>query len=214
MRRRVRDVWTATGADCTCLGEPVVRDSQDEEDQSCPYCLCQEGGGDMADVRTKCQNPTCSICMLVNKLDQPTITALGLKRNQRLAAMLEFAPLIAQCLNGGQIPEDRRILLCKALEDILSCSATRLRYIANAGMLVMLRPRLQHLLLQRGWGDVWCNLSKIASAIGHHSDHHSQIAALMYIRRRCIPESNNRWLWFLQPEDPTEEEEIDRTVFQ
>ena len=168
----------------------------------------------MADVRTKCQNPTCSICMLVNKLDQPTITALGLKRNERLAAMLEFAPLIAQCLNGGQIPEDRRVLLCKALEDILSCSATRLRYIANAGMLVMLRPRLQHLLLQRGWGDVWCNLSKIASAIGHHSDHHSQIAALMYVRRRCIPESNNRWLWFLQPEDPTEEEEIDRTVFQ
>lgn len=36
--------------------------------------------------------------------------------------------------------------------------------------------KLLHLL--KGWGDVWCQLSKIASAVGYHDDHRSQIAAV------------------------------------
>ena len=208
------DVWTASRADCTCLGEPATRDSQDDGDQNCPYCLCQEAGGNVANVRDKCQNANCTACTLMNKLDQRTITALGFKRNERLTAMLELAPLITECLNTGDIAEDRRTQLSRAFEDILSCSSSRLRYVANTGMLIMLCPRLRHLLLQKGWGDVWCNLSKIASAIGHHTDHWSQIAALVFIRRRCIPDTNSKWLWFLQSEDPAQEREIDRTVFQ
>lgn len=49
----------------------------------------------------------------------------------------------------------------------------------------------------------------LASAIDHHTDHCSKIAALM-----CIPDSNSTWLWFLRLEDPAPEQEIDRSVFQ
>lgn len=95
MPQRVCDVWTASWVDCTCLGEPITRDSQDERDQNYPYCLCQEHGGNIADVTGKWQNETCAACMPMNELDQPTVTALGFKRNERLTAMLELVNLFS-----------------------------------------------------------------------------------------------------------------------
>ena len=66
-------------------------------------------------VRSKCQNATSAVCMLMNMLDQPTITALGFKYKERLTAMLEMAPLNTECMNTGDIPEAR------AFEGILNC---------------------------------------------------------------------------------------------
>ena len=60
-----------------------------------PYCLCQEHKGNIADVTGKWQNETCGACMPMNELDQPTVAALGFKRNERLTAMLELVNLFS-----------------------------------------------------------------------------------------------------------------------
>ena len=214
VREKVGEVWTASKTDCMCFGgEALVRPSPGDRDQNCPYCICDEDGGDVATVTTKCRNEECAVCILMNKLDKPTLTALGLKRNERLTAMLDIAPSIAQSLNSGEVPEARQQQLSKAFGDLLGCSRTKLRYVANVGVLVMFCPNLKHLHLKKGWGDMWCNLSKFATAIGHHQDRRSQIAALLFMRQKCIAD-DNKWLWFLQSEDPEEEQTIEREVFQ
>jgi len=58
----------------------------------------------------------------MNKLDEPTLTALGMKRKERLSAMLQLAPSIAESLNSGDVPEDRRQPLSEAFSDLLWCS--------------------------------------------------------------------------------------------
>lgn len=181
---------------------------------NCPYCVHDEEGGDIAAVTAKCQNEECGVCELINKLDQPTLTALGLKRNERLTAMLEIAPSIADRLNSGEVPEDRRQQLCNAFMELLCVCKTRLRYVANVGFLIKICPNLKHLHLQKGWGDMWCNLSKVATAIGYHSDHQSQIAALIFVRDKVVPEATNKWLWYLQSSNPLEEQRIRGEVFQ
>lgn len=190
------------------------RPSQDDRDHNCPYCISDDEGTDLATVKSKCQNEEeCAVCILMNKLDKPTLTALGLKRNERLTAMLEIAPSITECLNAHEVPDDRRQLLSEAFCDLLSCCRTKLRFVANVGVLVKMCPHLKHLHLQKGWGDVWSNLSKVASAVGHHGDRRSQLAALMFVRKKCIA-ADNKWLWFLQSEDLEEEQRIDQEVFR
>lgn len=214
VKRRIQELWTASQADCTCIGEPITRASQDDTDQNCPYRLAIEEGGDITTTTSKCVNEIgCSVCTMMNKLDKPTLAALGLKRNERLTAMLELAPSIAHCLNSGEIPEERRQVLTEAFLDLLSCGKTKLRYVANVGFLVMICPRLKHLHLEKGWGDVWCNLSKVATAIGHHVDRHSQLAALIFMRQRCITDSSSKWFWYFQSEDPNEQT-INQEVFR
>ena len=214
VQRRVSDVWTARKSDCTCSAEPITHPSQGDIDHNCPYCIRDDEGGNMGNVPNKCRNEEeCAVCLLMNKLDKPTLTALGLKCNERLTAMLELAPSIADSLNSGHVPEDRRQVLCEAFCDLLACSRTKLRFVSNVGFLVMICPNLKHLHLQKGWGDVWCNLSKVASAIGYHGDQHSQIAALMFMRQKCIPE-NDKWSWFLQSKELEEEQRIRQEVFQ
>lgn len=181
---------------------------------NCQYCITDEEGGDIAAVTTKCRNEECGVCTLINKLDQPTLTALGLKRNERLTAMLEIATSIAEVFNSGQVPADRLKQLSDAFCDLLSCKKTKLRYVGNVGFLIKVCPHLKHLQLQKGWGDMWCNLSKVATAIGYHGDRQSQLAALMYVREKCIPDATNKWLWYLQSHDLMEEERIRREVFQ
>lgn len=213
VKQRVGEVWTASKTDCMCFGDPIVRPSQGDRDVDCPYCVCDEAGGEVSTVTAKCQNEECAVCTLMNKLDKPTLTALGLKRNERLTAMLDIAPSIGQSLNSGELPEARQQQLSKAFADLLACSRTKLRYVANVGVLVMLCPRLKHLHLKKGWGDMWCNLSKFASAIGHHEGRRSQIAALIFMRQKCIAD-DSKWLWFLQSDDPEEEQRIEREVYQ
>lgn len=79
--------------------------------------------------------------------------------------MLELAPSIAQCLNSGEIPEARRQVLVDAFCDLLSCCRTKVQYLANVGFLIMNCSQLRHLHLEKGWGEVWGNLSKIATAL-------------------------------------------------
>lgn len=52
---------------------------------------------------------------------------------------------------------------------ILSCGLSRLWHVPNTGMLIMLCLLLQHLLIQKGWGDVWCNLSGECNWSSHWS---------------------------------------------
>ena len=210
----MREIWRGRKNDCTCTPEAVGRPSQGDRDHDCPYCICEDEGGDITTVSERCQNEAeCAVCTMMNKLDQKTLTGLGLKRNERFRAMLQLAPSVAQCLNSNEIPEDRRQLLWPAFCDLLCCRRTKLRYVGNVGFLMMLCPNLKFLHLQRGWGDAWAHLSKIASAVGHHGDHRSQIAALMFMRQKCVAEDNN-WRWFLQSEDQAEERRIDEEVFQ
>lgn len=214
VRGRIQEVWTASKAECMCFGEPPTGGtSQGDNDQNCPYRVTDEEGGETATVTEKCMNDECSVCSIMNKLDKATLGALGLKRNERLTAMLELAPSIVQSINSGEIPQERRQVLVQAFCDLLSCSRTKLRFVANVGFLTMVCPGLKHLRLHRGWGDVLCNLFKVATAIGYHSDHRSQLAALVFVQQQCIPEHSSPWLWFLQSDDPQEEEAITRELF-
>ena len=213
MRGKVRDLWTASKHDCTCIGEAVVRPSPGDADQNCPYCLCDERGGEVDQVSERCDNEQCTACQLMNKLDRPTLIGLGLKRNQRLTAMLELAPSIAHCLNSGELPNERRAQFVDAFCELLSCSKTKVRFVSNTGFLCMVCPKLKHLQLERGWGDVWANLSKIGSAIGYHTSHRSQLAALVFLIRRCARGAGNNWAWYLQPGDTEEEQRILREDF-
>ena len=56
--------------------------------------------------------------MMMNKLVQSIITVLGFKHNECLTAMLELAPSVKECLKTRDIPEDRKIQLSRAFEDI------------------------------------------------------------------------------------------------
>ena len=47
--------------------------------------------------------------MLMNKLDQHKTPALGFQFNDGPTAMFKLPPLIIECLNTGDIPEDTRI---------------------------------------------------------------------------------------------------------
>ena len=145
----------------------MVRPSQGEADQNCPYVLCDQRGGEVDQVSERCANAQCTPCQLINKLDRLTLIGLGLKRNERLAAHLEVAPLIAECLNSGELPSARRAEFVNAFCERLGCGSTKVRFVANVGFLCMVCPNLKHLQLERGWGDVWSNLSKISLAIGY-----------------------------------------------
>ena len=70
------------------------------------------------DIYRKCQSATCAVCMVTNKLDQSIITAHGFKHNECLTAMLELAPSVKECLKTRDIPENRKIQLSRAFEDI------------------------------------------------------------------------------------------------
>ena len=197
-----------------CTVQAVSRPSQDDRDNNCPYCICDEDGADITTVSENCQNEAeCGVCTMMNKLDQKTLTGLGMDRNKKLTAMLQLAPSVAQSLNSGEVPEDRRQVLYQTFCKLLGCKRTKLQYVANVGFLTMLCPNLKLLHLQKGWGDVWCHLSKIATAVGYHGDHRSQIAALMFMREKCVAQGNH-WSWFLQLEDLAEEQRIDQEVFQ
>ena len=81
VQERIKDFWRASQADCTCLGESAVRDSQDDNDQNCRYCISTDEGGDVARVTGKCLNADCKVCAVMNKLDKVTLAALGEVRN-------------------------------------------------------------------------------------------------------------------------------------
>ena len=209
----VQEIWQACKANCMCLGEAITASSQGPEpDENCVYRVVDEEGGSVSTVSSSCRNADCRVCLLMNKLDKPTLIALGMKRNERLTAMLQLSPFIAHQLNSGEVPEDRRKVLVQAFCELLSCSTTRLRNVANVGFLVMLCPHLLFLNLERGWGNVWSNLSKVATAVGYHGDRRSQLAALVFMRRRCVPDGN-RWLWFLQTDNREEEREVNEAIF-
>ena len=89
--QRVGEVWMASKTDCMCFGDPMVCPSPGDRDHNSPYCVCDDAG-DVATVTSKCQNDECAVCILINKLDKPTLTALGLKHNNPLTAMLDMAP--------------------------------------------------------------------------------------------------------------------------
>ena len=213
VRQKVRDLWATAKTECTCLGEEVVRPSQGDSDQNCPYCLCDEDGREVDQVLERCGSEECRPCGLMNKLDRPTLIGLGLKRNERLAASLEIAPSIAQCLNSGELPNERRKAFVQAFGELLGCRESKVRLVANTGFLCMVCPNLKHLQLERGWGDVWSNLSKIGSAIGYHASHESQLAALVFLVRRCVRGADNKWPWYLQLGDTAEEQRILREEF-
>ena len=113
-------------SDCTCLGEQVVRPSPGDSDQNCPYCLCDERVGEVDQVSERCENEQFTACILMNKLDRPTLVALGVKCNERLTAILELAPSIAHCLNSGELPIERRAQFVDAFCELLSCSKSDL----------------------------------------------------------------------------------------
>ena len=170
----------------------MVHSSQGDTDQNCPYVLRDEGGREVDQVSERCENQQCTACELMNKLDRQALIGLGLKRNEKLTALLQLAPSIAHCLNSGELPDERRAEFVNAFLEILGCGKSKLRQVANGGFLCMLCPNLKHLQLERDCGDVWANLSKIGSAIGYYTSHQSQLAALVFLVRRCVCGANNK----------------------
>ena len=65
----------------------------------------------MARVTGRCLNADCKVCALMNKLDKASLAALGEVRNTPLTVMIDLAPFITQCLNSGEISEERRQVL-------------------------------------------------------------------------------------------------------
>ena len=191
----------------------MVRSSQGDRDQNCPYVLSDEGGREVDEAPERCENRQCRACELMNKLDIQTLVGLGLKRNEKLTALLQLAPSIAHCLNSGELSTERRAEFVNAFLELLGCGKSKLRQVANAGFLCMLCPNLKHLKLERGCGDVWANLSKIGSAIGYHETRQSQLAALVFLVRRCVRGADNKWPWYLQLGDREEEQRILREDF-
>ena len=66
----------------------MVRSSQGDTDQNCPYVLCDEGGREVDQVSERCENQQCTACELMNKLDRQALIGLGLKCNEKLTALL------------------------------------------------------------------------------------------------------------------------------
>ena len=128
----IREVWKVRKNDCMCTVQAVSRPSQDDRDNNCPYCICDEDGADITTVSENCQNEAeCGVCTMMNKLDQKTLTGLGMDRNKKLTAMLQLAPSVAQSLNSGEVPEDRRQVLYQTFCKLLGCKRTKLQYVAN-----------------------------------------------------------------------------------
>ncbi|KAJ7354938.1 hypothetical protein OS493_029047 [Desmophyllum pertusum] len=98
-----------------------------------------------------------------------------------------------------------------ALSCLLGCQATKLRNVANVGFLTELCSRLLSLQLQKGWGNLWGQLSKLSTALGYHQDHESHVAVLIFLRRQCVPDDN--WHWFLQSDDRAMEQRLHQTTF-
>lgn len=137
----MREVWRVRKNDCMCTPQAVSHPSQDDRDHECPYCICDDEGADITTVHEKCQNEAeCAVCTMMNKLDQQTLTGLGMKCNKKLTTMLQLAPSVVQSLNSGQVPEERRQVLYQAFCELLCCKRTKLRYVANVGFLTMLYP--------------------------------------------------------------------------
>ena len=121
-----QEVWRVQKNDCTCTAQAISHPSQGDRDHDCPFCICDDEGAEITTVREKCQNEAkCAVCTMMNKLDQQTLTGLGMKRNKRLTAMLQLAPSVAQSLNSGEVTEDRRQLLYQAFCQLLACGRTK-----------------------------------------------------------------------------------------
>ena len=151
--------------------------------------------------------------MLIDHCEVDTLVQVGVTKNAQLTTRLRMSKYIAHILNAGDIVQERMAAITKALCSLLGCGQTKLRNVANTGFLTLLCPRLVRLQLQQGWGDLFSNLSKIGSAVGHHQTPRSQLAALIFLRKRCIPDAESNWHYYLQTENEHEETEILDSVF-
>lgn len=208
------DLWLAVQADCLCLGEPLRGSSQrDSAGENCPYRQSTEEGAELHTVSRKCGSGECRVCLLIDHCEVDTLVQVGVTKNALLTTRLRLSKFISHILNSGDIEHERMAAITKALCSLLGCQQTKLRNVANTGYLTLLCPRLGRLQLQRGWGDLFSNLSKIGSAVGHHQTRRCQLAALIFLRKKCIPDAESNWHYYLQTEDENEESEILRSVF-
>ncbi|KAL9989677.1 hypothetical protein ACROYT_G004247 [Oculina patagonica] len=209
-----QELWDASKSDCLCLSEPHGGNSSQGTDpgDDCPYVRMSDEGGEIRNVNRLCRNTECRICGLMDYCELTSHVELGVSKNASLTAKLQVSKHIAHLLNSGDIDDDRVAAITEALCTLLSCKRTKLRNVANTGFLTMLCPFLECVQLQSGWGTLWSSLSKIGSSVGHHKGRRNQVAALLFVRKKCIlaPESN--WHFYLQT-DEEEEREIMDTVF-
>ena len=203
------NLWTAVQPDCVCLGQPLRGSSQsDSPGENCPYHQGTDEGAEIHTVGRKCGTQECRVCLLIDHCELDTLVQVGVTKNALLTTRLRLSKYIAYILNSGDIHQERMATITKALCSLLGCEQTK-----NTGFLNLLCPRLGRLQLQRGWGDIFSNLSKIASAVGHHQTHRSQLAALIFLRKRCIRDAESNWHYYLQTDDGDEETEILNSVF-
>ena len=214
VKSALQGLWTACQADCTCTGTPRVnRSSQASQDENCPYCVATEQSVEVHQTTRNCENTECRVCVLMNQCDMEDAIVTGVNKNLRLSAQLNLSQYMARILNSSELSEERRSTITEALCCLCSCKITKLRNMANVGFLTEFCPRLKFLQLQRGWGDFWCQFSKLGTAIGYHQDRESQVATLVYLRRQCIRDQNSPWVWYLQSDDLPLEERLNRTIF-
>ena len=214
MKQAKKQLWDASKADCLCEADSSTRSSQGTQPgENCPYCQAAEEGAQICNVARKCGNQECRVCELVDHCEIPALVLMGVNRNDRLTALLQLSRYLVHILNSSDIDQERMAIITNALCSLLCCKQTKLRNVANTGFLAELCPNLVHVQLSTGWANLWSNLSKIASAVGHHQNRRSQLAALIFIREKCLPEPENHWHYYLQSEDEIEEQEVREAVF-
>lgn len=208
------DLCLAVQADCLCLGELLRGSShRDSAGENCPYCQSTEEGAKLHTVSQKCGSGEYHVCLLIDHCEVDTLVQVGVTKNALLTTRLRLSKYISHILNSGDIERERMAGITKALCSLLGSEQTNLRNVANTGYPTLLCPHLGHLQLQQGWGDLFSNLSKIGSAVGHHQTRHSQLAALIFLYKRCIPDAESNWHYYLHTEDENEESEILHSVF-
>ena len=128
----------------------------------------------------------------MNQLDVPNALELGENKNYRLGILIFMSEHLGSQLFAEDISQEARTDLAASLCTLLCCSETRLKNIANVGVVV-------HLWLVRGWGEFWNSLSKFGVAIGYQQTERNKLATLLYLRHSCLPNADSNWHHYLQP---------------
>jgi len=205
-------VWDICKRNCVCLRTPISQDSA-SPDENCPYARLEGQGGEPHLTKDICRYKQCRVCILMNQLDVSGALELGECKNERFRIMIFVSEHLGSQLFAEDISQEARKELAVSLCTILCCSETRLRSIANVGVLVEMCPNMIQLRLVRGWGEVWNNLSKFGVAVGYQKTERNKLATLLYLRHSCLPNADSNWHHYLQPIDRASADTMMSTVF-
>ena len=206
-------MWDICKRNCLCLGTPITQESS-SPDQNCPYTIVDQRGEPIQLARGHCRNKECGLCILMNKLDvKDVLVEVGVSKDYLLRIKLISSECIGFVLFSEDLSQEARRDLTAAFCRLMCCGETRLRNIANVGVIVQMCPNLQDVRLMRGWGEFWNTFSKFGVAIGYQQTERNKLATLLYLRHSCLPNADSNWHHYLEPSDRASADTLMSTVF-